>query len=81
VAILREHRRSQAEERLAASLMTKLINRHNNADPPPAKALPHAGLHHLRHLHATILLLAGVPVRVVAARLRHAHPAVTLQVY
>jgi hypothetical protein len=32
-------------------------------------------------LHATTLLLAGVPVHVVAARLGHADPAVTLRVY
>ena len=35
----------------------------------------------LRHLHATTLLLAGVPVHIVAARLGHADPAVTLRVY
>jgi len=34
-----------------------------------------------RHLHATTPLLAGVPVHVVAARLGHADPAVTLRVY
>src|SRR5262252_2213469 len=101
---LREHRRQQAEERLAAgsawtdtgglvfttrwgeplypdtvtALMTKLINRHNRSATKP---LPHARLHDLRHLHATTLLLAGVPVHVVAARLGHADPAVTLRVY
>jgi integrase len=40
-----------------------------------------ARLHDLRHLHATTLLLAGVPVHVVAARLGHADPAATLRVY
>ena len=44
------------------------------------KQLPHARLHDLRHLHATTLLLAGVPVHVVAARLGHADPAITLRV-
>jgi Phage integrase family len=39
--------------------------------------LPHARLHDLRHLHATTLLLAGVPVHVVAARLGHSDPAIT----
>jgi integrase len=39
-----------------------------------------ARLHDLRHLHATTLLLAGVPVHLVAARLGHADPAVTLRV-
>ena len=107
VTVLREHRRQQAEERLAAgsawngngglvftsrwgeplypdtvtALMTKLINQHNKSVTPPAKPLPHARLHDLRHLHATTLLLAGVPVHVVAARLGHADPAVTLRVY
>jgi integrase len=47
----------------------------------PTTPLPHARLHDLRHLHATTLLLAGVPVHVVAARLGHADPAVTLRVY
>ena len=58
--------------------MTKLINRHNRS---AAKPLPRARLHDLRHLHATMLLLAGVPVHVVAARLGHADPALTLRVY
>jgi hypothetical protein len=40
-----------------------------------------ARLHDLRHLYATTLLLAGVPVHVVAARLGHADPAVNLRVY
>jgi integrase len=54
---------------------------HYNKTAPAAEALPHARLHDLRHLHATTLLLAGVPVHVVAARLGHADPAVTLRVY
>ena len=61
--------------------MTKLINRHNKLAASPGKLLPHARLHDLRHLHATTLLLAGVPVHVVAARLGHADPAVTLRIY
>jgi integrase len=107
VMVLREHRRQQAEERLAAgsawadtgglvfvtrwgeplypdtvtALMTKLINQHNKLITPPGKLVPQARLHDLRHLHATTLLLAGVPVHVVAARLGHADPAVTLRVY
>jgi integrase len=31
--------------------------------------------------HATLLLLEGVPVHVVAARIGHADPAITLRVY
>lgn len=65
------------------ALMAKLIAGYN--DPaegePPTKPLPKARLHDLRHLHATTLLLAKVPVHVVARRLGHLDPAITLRVY
>jgi integrase len=61
------------------TLMGKIIKTHN--ERPGADPLPHARLHDLRHLHTTTLLLAGVPVHVVAARLGHADPSVTLRVY
>ena len=64
------------------ALMAKLQRQHNTAaveaGTPP---LPVIRLHDLRHLHATLLLKAGVPVHVVAARLGHADPAITLRVY
>ena len=65
------------------SLMSKLIRAYNEPDqgPRPKDPLPHARLHDLRHPHATTLLLSGVPVHVVAARLGHADPAITLRVY
>jgi integrase len=63
------------------ALMSKLITAYNKPVTAPERALPHARLHDLRHLHATTLLLAGVPVHAVAARLGHADPAVTLRVY
>ena len=66
-----------------SQLMPKLIAAHNkpaSGAPPPILA-PHARLHDLRHVHATILLLAGVPVHVVADRLGHADAAITLRVY
>ena len=95
VQVLRDHRKRQAEERLTvgaewkgtddyvfctawhepvhpgtvSSLMATLIKGHN--DTP----------HDLRHVHATTLLLAGTPVHVVAARLGHADPSITLRVY
>jgi len=66
----------------ASSLVPRLIQRHNEpkegVQPDP---LPHARLHDLRHVHATILLLAGVPVHVVAAGFGHADPSITLSVY
>jgi len=37
--------------------------------------------HDLRHLHATALLGAGVPVNTVAERLGHASARMTLDVY
>ena len=65
------------------SLMTKLIRAHNQPEhgQRPKEQLPHARLHDLRHLHATTLLLLGVPVHVVAGRLGHADPAITLRVH
>lgn len=44
-------------------------------------SLPHCRFHDLRHIHATTLLMAGVPVHVVADRLGHADPSITLRVY
>jgi integrase len=54
-----------------SSLMTELINTYNAAvrTDGAGELLPHARLHDLRHFHATTLLLAGVPMHVVAARL------------
>lgn len=55
----------------------------NDAKPKATRgpSLPHIRFHDLRHVHATLLLKAGVPVHVVAARLGHADPSVTLRVY
>ena len=38
-------------------------------------------LHDLRHTHASILLKANVPVKVVSERLGHSSPAFTMTVY
>jgi integrase len=62
-----------------SSLMATLIKAHNAARPD--EGLPHVRLHDLRHVHTTTLLLAGTPVHVVAARLGHADPSITLRVY
>ncbi|MFF0572917.1 tyrosine-type recombinase/integrase [Streptosporangium saharense] len=66
------------------ALPSKLIKAYNDPEDKsqtPNEPLPYARLHDLRHIHATTLLLAGVPVHVVAARLGHADPAITLRVY
>lgn len=94
---MREHRARQATERLmAGSLWTDTghvfvteLGAPLGPDTPTqlmaklvaAAVLPHARLHDLRHLPATTLLLAGVPVHVVANRLGHADAAITLRVY
>lgn len=51
-----------------------------------AKALgddaPHrVRVHDLRHVHASLLLARGVPVKVVSERLGHASPVITMSVY
>jgi integrase len=43
--------------------------------------LPAISLHDLRHTHATLLLRASVPVKVVSERLGHASAAFTMSVY
>jgi len=43
--------------------------------------LPTIRLDDLRHTHATILLKASVPVKVVSERLGHSSPAFTMTVY
>lgn len=63
------------------ALMSKIFRRHNDGVASDRERLPVARLHDLRHVHATMLLQAGVPVHVVAERLGHADPAVTLRVY
>jgi len=45
------------------------------------EGLPRLVLHELRDTHATILLRDGVPVHIVAKRLGHRDPSVTLNVY
>lgn len=43
--------------------------------------LPRIRLHDLRHTHATLLLKAGVPIKVVSERLGHSSPAFTMATY
>lgn len=46
-----------------------------------AAGIPGFGFHGLRHTHATLLLKAGVNVKVVAERLGHADVAITMRTY
>lgn len=44
-------------------------------------ALPRIRFHDLRHTHASLLVAAGVPIKVVSERLGHAHPGFTMHTY
>jgi integrase len=43
--------------------------------------LPRIRFHDLRHTNASLLVAAGVPIKVVSERLGHAHPAFTMHTY
>ncbi len=43
--------------------------------------VPRIRLHDVRHTHASLLLSAGVPVKVVSERLGHSDVAFTMRVY
>ena len=43
--------------------------------------VPRIRLHDLRHTHATLMLKAGVPIKVVSERLAHSTPAFTMTTY
>ena len=90
-------RRGQAEERLAAGAGwsdTGLVFVDVLGVPPHPETitrwwreavaragLPAIRLHDARHTAATVMLRAGVPVKVVSQRLGHADVAVTMRVY
>lgn len=46
-----------------------------------ADAFPMIRVHDLRHTHATLMLKAGVPVKVVSERLGHATVTITMEIY
>lgn len=97
VAALKSWRTAQKAERLAAGPAwqnTGLVFTREDGSPVHAdhlagrfaKLVKGSGVkrvrfHDLRHTHATLLLKAGVPIKVVSERLGHASPAFTLQVY
>jgi len=45
--------------------VTKLVNAHNRSVAEPSRALPHARMHDLRHLHATHQQCFGINARVL----------------
>ncbi|MFK4037620.1 tyrosine-type recombinase/integrase [Nonomuraea wenchangensis] len=46
-----------------------------------AVPVPEVRLHDLRHTHATLLLMKGIPVKVVSERLGHSSAIITLTIY
>lgn len=54
--------------------------RAHSATAKSTESLPHARLHDLRHIYATTLLRADVPVHVAAVRLGHTDPSIALKV-
>ena len=97
VAALKAHRKRQDERRLAASdwqdhdliVCTGRgtpVQPCGNVQRSFEALVKHAGIrrirvHDLRHTHATLLLLAGVPAKVVSERLGHASIGITLDTY
>lgn len=97
VAVLRTWRKRQAEDRLAVGGAWPghglVFTLEDGTAPHPdtissvwdrlvkAHGVERITLHGLRHTHATILLMAGVPVKVVQERLGHATSAITQDLY
>jgi integrase len=97
VAVLKGWRRTQLQERMAfdgewhesAFMFTRADGRAHDPDVVSQRfdrlvrraGLPRVRFHDLRHTHATLLLLAGVPPHVVSLRLGHRSVAFTLQQY
>src|SRR5262249_36391506 len=97
VAALRAHKASQREGRLRwgpayqdQDLVFSRADGHQHDpdvvsqrfDSATGRArVPRIRLHDLRHTHATLLLQAGVPVKVVSERLGHSKTSITQDVY
>src|SRR5881396_2058891 len=97
VVALREHRASQAEQRLAVGPRWQdsgLVFTWPDGRPihpqrfskwfeqhTRAAGLPKIRLHDVRHSYATAALAAGIPAKVVSERLGHANIAITMDTY
>src|SRR5262249_12511806 len=89
---LREHRKVQAERRLALGMGrdddATILQDYNGKPMSPGgiskaweRAMCGCTLHALRHTHASTLIAAGVDILTVSRRLGHASPSITLDVY
>ena len=59
-----------------AESISQLFDRHL-----ARSGLPRIRFHDLRHTHASLLVAAGTPIKVVSERLGHAHPGFTMATY
>lgn len=55
-----------------SQLFVRVVNR---------SPVPSIRFHDLRHTHASLLIVAGVPIKVVSERLGHSHPGFTMKTY
>jgi integrase len=97
VILLRQYREEQEVKRLIlGKILTDDDFVFSNTDGTPLNpntvthtfakvaaraSMPHLRLHDLRHIHATMLLKAGVHPRIVQERLGHSSIATTLDIY
>lgn len=96
VSVLRKHRRDQSAERTALGLSAHsdlVFTKPDGLTYHPEHVrqafdrrvartdVPRIRFHDLRHTHATLLLKAGVPPKVVSERLGHASVAFTMEIY
>jgi integrase len=97
VAVLRDHRKSQLEERMAWGPAWRenghVFAREDGSPIHPdafsklfnnrvrAAGVPRIRLHDLRHTHATLALQRGIHPKVVSERLGHASIAITLDTH
>lgn len=96
VGMLANHRRAQNEERKVVDLASPSEFVFTKPDGAPfhpelvrqsfdrrvkRTPVPRIRFHDLRHTHATLLLKAGVPPKVVSERLGHATVALTMDIY
>ena len=97
IAVLKAWKRDQTVERIALGVRPRddsLVFAKSDGTPihpdsysqyfdrlVAASNVPRIRPHNSRHTHATILLKAGVPAKVVSERLGHANVAFTMSVY
>lgn len=88
----RWQRRLNHEGATIDSTTPMFLNRHHRTPSPEsfsqlftrsvaATQLPRIRFHDLRHTHASLLVAAGVSIKVVSERLGHAHPGFTMHTY